>query len=102
MVNLKNRNETYKQGNDTYKMVVDWSDYDKACIFGQSPTFAYIRKNGMNWAWIDCYSNDTRFSVRQFNNLYPSKWRVAFSDKDINRVPLREIIERVIKQTSKI
>lgn len=56
--------------------------------------FAHIRKDGANFATIDCYSNDNgRFAVKKFmpSLLARPDWQVCF-DKDINTIPLLELL----------
>ena len=53
-----------------------------------------IRKDGANFASIDCYSNDNgRFAVKKFmpSLLARPDWQVRF-DKDINTIPLLELL----------
>lgn len=56
--------------------------------------FAHIRKDGANFATIDCYSNDNGwFVVKKFmpSLLARPDWQVRF-DKDINTIPLLELL----------
>ena len=61
---------------------------------GMPPFFAHIRKDGANFATIDCYSNDNeRFVVKKFmpSLLARPDWQVRF-DRDINTIPLLELL----------
>ena len=54
----------------------------------------HIRKDGVNFAIIDCYSNDNgRFVVKKFmpSLLARPDWQVRF-DRDINTIPFLELL----------
>lgn len=66
----------------------------RKCFCGMPPFFAHIRKDGANFATINCYSNDNgRFVVKKFmpSLLARPDWQIRF-DKDINTIPLLELL----------
>ena len=61
---------------------------------GMPPFYAHIRKDGANFAQIDCYSNGDDFSVVPMHPLFEEpEWIVHFLKSDINSIPLKKLLE---------
>lgn len=91
---LKNRKETITYKDDTYELVLDWNlDDIRECIAAMPPELAYIRKNGKNFAFIQCSSGRTGFNVYAYGALLRKPdWEHYFKSKDINRIPFKDIL----------
>ena len=94
-IKLIDRKESVSYKDCTYELTLLWDrESVRRCFCGVPPFFAHICKDGVNFATIDCYSNDNgRFVVRKSmaSLLARSDWQVRF-DKDINTVPLLELL----------
>ena len=92
---LIDRKESVSYKGSTYELILLWDrESVRKCFCGMPPFFAHIRKEGVNFATIDCYSNDNgRFVVRKFmaSLLARPDWQVRF-DKDINTMPFLELL----------
>jgi len=94
-IKLIDRKESASYKGSTYELTLLWDrESVRKCFCGMPPFFAHIRKDGMNFATIDCYSNDNgRFVVKKFMTslLAMPDWQVRF-DNDINTIPLLELL----------
>lgn len=94
-IQLIDRKESASYKGSTYELTLLWDrESVRKCFFGMPPFFAHIRKDGTNFATIDCYSNDNgRFVVKKFmaSLLVRPDWQVRF-DKDINAIPFLELL----------
>lgn len=94
-IKLIDRKESVSYKGSMYELTLLWDrDSVRKSFCGMPPFFAHIRKDGVNFATIDCYSNDNgRFVVKKFMTslLARPDWRVRF-DKDINTIPLLELL----------
>lgn len=94
-IELIDRKESASYKGSIYELTLLWDrESIRKCFCGMPPFFAYIRKDGANFASIDCYSNDNgRFVVKKFmpSLLARPDWQVRF-DKDINTIPLLELL----------
>lgn len=94
-IELIDRKESASYKGGIYELTLLWDrESIRKCFCGMPPFFAHIRKDGANFASIDCYSNDNgRFAVKMFmpSLLARSDWQVRF-DKDINTIPLLELL----------
>lgn len=94
---LKNRKETVIFGDDEYELCIIWNEDDiRRSAFGMPPEYAYIRKNGKNFADIDVYSNSPdNFAVSQFRRHFKKpEWTVRFNEP-ISRITFRNILKRL-------
>ena len=58
------------------------------------PFYAHIRKDGNNFALIDCYSTGDDFSVEPMHPIFKEpEWIVHFLKSDINSIPLQKLLE---------
>ena len=97
VITLKDRKETINLRGNVYELTLLWNREDiRRCAFGMAPDYAHIRKDGKNFACIECYSNDKGFSVENFRlaSVKP-EWEIYFQDEDINTIPLEELLERL-------
>ena len=94
-IELIDRKESASYKGSIYELTLLWDrESIRKCFCGMPPFFAHIRKDGANFATIDCYSNDNgRFAVKKFmpSLLARPDWQVRF-DKDINTIPLLELL----------
>lgn len=94
-IELIDRKESTSYKGSIYELTLLWDrESIRKCFCGMPPFFAHIRKDGANFATIDCYSNDNgRFAVKKFmpSLLARPDWQVCF-DKDINTIPLLELL----------
>lgn len=94
-IELIDRKENASCKGSIYELTLLWDrESIRKCFCGMPPFFAHIRKDGANFATIDCYSNDNgRFAVKKFmpSLLARPDWQVCF-DKDINTIPLLELL----------
>lgn len=94
-IKLIDRKECASYKGSIYELTLLWDrESVRKCFCGMPPFFAHIRKDGINFAIIDCYSNDNgRFVVKKFMEslLARPDWQVRF-DRDINTVPLLELL----------
>lgn len=92
---LIDRKESASYKGSIYELTLLWDrESIRKCFCGMPPFLAHIRKDGANFATIDCYSNDNRrFAVKKFmpSLLARPDWQVCF-DKDINTIPLLELL----------
>ena len=66
----------------------------RKCFCGMPPFYAHIRKDGANFAQIDCYSTGDDFSVEPMHPLFEEpEWIVHFLKSDINSIPLKKLLE---------
>ena len=67
-IKLIDREESVSYKGCIYKLTLLWDrESVRKCFCGMPPFFAHIRKDGANFAIIDCYSNDNeRFVVKKF------------------------------------
>ncbi|MFT0513094.1 hypothetical protein [Bacteroides thetaiotaomicron] len=67
------------------------------------PEYAHIRKDGRNFATIDCYSSLKGFRVDEFHRVFVKpEWKVLFGDKDINTIPFMDILQSLPLQDSNL
>ena len=94
-IKLIDRKESVSYKGITYELTLLWDrESIRKCFCSMPPFFAHIRKDGVNFATIDCYSNNNgRFVVKKFmaSLLARPDWQVRF-DKDINTIPLLELL----------
>ena len=91
------RRERMVLNGSEYELTLLWNRENiKRCCFGMCPDYAYIRKDGKNFADIECYSNMTGFTVENFHlALVKPKWKLLFKTDDINTIPLKELLKRL-------
>ncbi len=67
-IKLIDRKESVSYKGSTYELTLLWDrESIRKCFCGMPPFFAHIRKDGVNFATIDCYSNNNgRFVVKKF------------------------------------
>ena len=67
-IKLIDREESVSYKGCIYELTLLWDrESVRKCFCGMPPFFAHIRKDGANFAIIDCYSNDNeRFVVKKF------------------------------------
>ena len=96
-ITLKDREEKINLKGNVYELTLLWNREDiRRCAFGMAPDYAHIRKDGKNFALIECYSNNKGFSVECFHRLLVKpEWKVLFRSEDINTIPLEELLERL-------
>lgn len=59
---LKDRKEKMLYKGSVYELTLQWDRESlRKCFCGMPPFYAHIRKDGANYAQIDCYSNGGRF-----------------------------------------
>ena len=94
-IKLIDRKESASYKGSIYEFTLLWNrESVRKCFCGMPPFFAHIRKDGVNFVTIDCYSNDNeRFVVKKFmaSLLARPTWQVRF-DRDINTMPLLELL----------
>jgi hypothetical protein len=94
-IKLIDRKESVSYKGCIYELTLLWDrESVRKCFCGMPPFFAHIRKDGANFATINCYSNDNgRFVVKKFmpSLLARPDWQIRF-DKDINTIPLLELL----------
>ena len=93
-IKLIDRKESASYEGCIYELTLLWDRESIRKCCGMPPFFTHIRKDGTNFATIDCYSNDNgRFVVKKFmpSLLARPDWQVCF-DRDINTVPLWELL----------
>ena len=94
-IKLIDRKESASYKGSIYELTLLWDrESIRKCFCGMPPFFAHIRKDGVNFAIIDCYSNDNgRFVVKKFmpSLLARPDWQVRF-DRDINTIPFLELL----------
>ena len=94
---LKNREEKIIINNNTYELGLYW-DFEaiEKSSFSISPFMAYIRKNGRNYAYINCDSNCESFSISEFCDLFDKpKWVIKFPNKNICDIPFKDILKNI-------
>lgn len=97
-IRLIDRNEKVCYKGSVYELVIWWNRENlRRCFCGMHPGLAYIRKDGENFADINCYSNDnSHFTVEAFHlAMEHVEWRVCFSGRDINTIPFTELLGRL-------
>ena len=103
ILNDRKENASYK--GSIYELTLLWDrESIRKCFCGMPPFLANIRKDGANFATIDCYSNDNgRFAVKKFmpSLLARPDWQVRF-DKDINTIPFMDILQSLPLQDSNL
>lgn len=92
---LKDRNDKAVLNGGVYELTLCWNrEAIRRCCCGMTPNLAHIRKDGKNFAPIDCCSSMLGFVVESFRlAMRPVEWRVVFKDKDINTIPFMEILK---------
>ena len=94
-IKLIDRKESASYKGSIYELTLLWDrESIRKCFCSMPPFFAHIRKDGVNFAIIDCYSNDNgRFVVKKFmpSLLARPDWQVRF-DRDINTIPFLELL----------
>lgn len=78
-----------------YELTLQWDRESlRKCFCGMPPFYAHIRKDGANFALIDCYSTGDDFSVERMHPLFEEpEWIVHFLKSDINSIPLQKLLE---------
>ena len=92
---LKDRKEKMLYKGSVYELTLQWDRESlRKCFCGMPPFYAHIRKDGANYAQIDCYSNGDDFSVVPMHPLFEEpEWIVHFLKSDINSIPLQKLLE---------
>ena len=92
---LKDRQEKETLYGSVYELTLCWNrEAIRRCCCGMTPGLAHIRKDGKNFATIDCCSSMLGFVVESFRlAMRPVEWRVVFKDKDINTIPFMQILK---------
>ena len=87
---LKDRKEKMLYKGSVYELTLQWDRESlRKCFCGMPPFYAHIRKDGANFAQIDCYSNGDDFSVVPMHPLFEEpEWIVHFL-KSTSTHPLR-------------
>ena len=68
---LKDRKEKMLYKGSVYELTLQWDRESlRKCFCGMPPFYAHIRKDGANFAQIDCYSNGDDFSVVPMHPLF--------------------------------
>lgn len=85
---LKDRKEKMLYNGSVYELTLQWDRENlRKCFCGMPPFYAHIRKDGANFAQIDCYSNGDDFSVVPMHPLFEEpEWIVHFLKSDINTI----------------
>ena len=67
-IELIDRKESASYKGSIYELTLLWDrESIRKSFCGMPPFFSHIRKDGANFATIDCYSNDNgRFAVKKF------------------------------------
>ena len=80
------------------KLTLQWDRESlRKCFCGMPPFYAHIRKDGANFAQIDCYSNGDDFSVVPMHPLFEEpEWIVHFLKSDINSIPFQKLLELLL------
>ena len=95
---VQNREETIDYNGDTYELCIWWREEDlRNSAFAMTPYYAYIRKNGVNFAHIDVDNGrpDIFWVKEHTKKLFDkSKWLIRF-DKHINKIPFEEILMKL-------
>lgn len=96
-ITLKDRKEKLVLNGSVYELTLLWNRENiRRCCFGMSPDLAYIRKDGRNFADIECYSNGKGFSVEKFHlSLVKPKWKVVVHTEDINTIPFKALLAKL-------
>lgn len=91
---LKDRKEKMLYKGSVYELTLQWDRESlRKCFCGMPPFYAHIRKDGTNFAHIDCYSTGDDFSVEPMHPLFEEpEWIVHFL-KSINTIPLQKLLE---------
>lgn len=92
---LKDRKEKMLYKGSVYELTLQWDRESlRKCFCGMPPFYAHIRKDGANYAQIDCYSNGDDFSVVPMHPLFEEpEWIEHFLKSDINSIPLQKLLE---------
>lgn len=91
---LRNRNEKIEINGDEYELCIYWGDSWKRSAFGMPPATSYIRKNGKNFAYIDCETSHTEdFWVKSFHS---QKIKVRWLS-NVNTFNFRKLITYMTK-----
>ena len=101
---LKDRKEKTSMGGSEYELTLSWNRENiRRCAFGMPPELAHIRKDGRNFALIDCCSSMKGFSITAFClALEKPEWRVLFPDKDISTMPFGDILKSLPKENNEL
>lgn len=95
---VMDREETIEYNGDEYRLCIIWNeDYLKRSAFAMTPDYAFIRKNGENFAMIDVDNgNPNIFFVKQFTKRLFDKpeWMVKIK-KHINDISFEEILSQL-------
>ena len=63
-IKLIDREESVSYKGCIYELTLLWDrESVRKCFCGMPPFFAHIRKDGANFAIIDCYSNDNDHTI---------------------------------------
>ncbi|EJW89821.1 hypothetical protein EVA_22072, partial [gut metagenome] len=91
------RKEKMLYKGSVYELTLEWDRESlRKCFCGMPPFYAYILKDGENFAVIDCYSNGDSFSVVAFHQLFDEpEWIVHCLHTDINTLPLLTLLEHL-------
>ena len=83
---LKDRKEKMLYKGSVYELTLQWDRESlRKCFCGMPPFYAHIRKDGNNFAHIDCYSTGDDFSVEPMHPLFEEpEWIVHFLKSDIH------------------
>ena len=94
---LRDRQEKITIEGNIYELTLIWNrDLLRRSAVGMPPYYAYIRKNGENFATIGCTSNLNGFIVEAFHlALEPPQWRMKFDYQNINTIPFADILVRL-------
>lgn len=95
---LNNREERMEYNGDIYDLCIYWREEDfRNNICATTPYYAYIRKNGKNFADITVYSNelDCIFIKQHTARLFAKpEWKIKIH-KNINTVPFEYILNNL-------
>ncbi len=94
---LRDRKEEIKIEGNVYELTLIWNrELLRRSAVAMPPDYAYIRKNGVNFATIGCSSNLNGFFVENFHlTSEPPRWRMKFDYQNINTIPLTDILVRL-------
>ncbi len=97
MKRLRDRKESCRFHGSNFELTLLWNkDALARSCFGIAPDYAYIRKDGENYATIECYSNLKGFSIEAFHiDFGRPDWEVTSKDGDINTMPLEDILKLI-------
>ena len=96
-ITLKDRREKLVLNGSIYELTLLWNRENiRRCCFGMCPDYDYIRKDGRNYADIECYSNMEGFTVENFHMpLVKPEWKVVVHTEDINTISLEALLAKL-------